>query len=512
MKNIKSRIVAIMLVMFVSFSCGCKNDEIQTGKVMKEETSYAYVVSGLGGDVMPIMSYIAPMGEVSIDGAVYPSSITDSVYSKLQNLGVNLVDGIGFYGNDEWTKKNLEMCDKYSMGALIGAGSWYSSFADRFYKDGKLSSLKDMSETQRQAIINALFGGFEKWAAYDCFEGINYTDELGIAAAPSIKEAQDIFLAKYPDKLFLNNCVGGGAVAATMQYNGFTAEFAEKAGLTTTDIAKKIQNGWGWDAYIESFISTVKPQVFSYDDYPWRSGMQKITPKFLTELENAAKYSSMYKAAFWNFIQTGKWIAAEDGDKCRQPTYNEFAYQINASLAFGAQGIECFLISPVGTEGGPYSGDTLNGRAKFVFDLNGNTTELYEPLKKVFDSVKTIDDVLMRSVWKGVMETESLELKMNAIQTLSEGYALKSFNQVSAIESDSSYYIAGCFNYGGHTALYVFNANTDKTLDGTSDVTVRFSRKSQGYSIFGGNKSEFKSSSYTVKNVAPGEAALIVIE
>ncbi len=508
--RINIKITAAALALTTLFAAGCKKDKIKTGKVMPEETPYAYTVSQLGDDVMPIMSYIAPMGEVTVDGQTYPSSITDEVYSKLKELGINLMDGVGFYGNEDWTRANLEMCNKYSMAALINSGTWYSSFRSRFYADGKITPFTEMTEAQRKSIENALFAGFEKYADYDCFAGINYTDELGIAAAQSLKEANDLFLAKYPDKLMLNNCVGGGAVAPTMQYNGFTDEFAEKAGLKETEIAKKIQNGWGWDSYIESFIDTVRPQVFSYDDYPWRMGMQKITPKFLQELEYAAKFSSQYKSAFWNFIQTGKWIADENGDKCRLPSYSEMSYQINASLAFGAQGIECFLISTVG-DSGSYSSDTLNGRAKFVFDLEGNTTELYEPLKKVFDNVKSVDDVLMKSVWKGVMETESLDVKMNAIQTVSEGYALKKFNQVSAITSDSTYSIAGCFNYGGHTALYVLNANTDKTLSENADVTIKFNQKVKGYGIFGGKRSTFTGNSFTIKSMAPGEAALIVI-
>jgi len=251
-----------MLTASVLFSGGC-GGKIKTGKVMQEETPYAYVISQLGDDVMPVMSYIAPMGEITIDGQSYPSSITDDVYSKMKELGINLMDGVGgYYGRDDWTKATLELCDKYGIAALIGSGTWYSSFRSRFYADGKITPFAEMSEAQQQYIKNAMFSGFEKWAGYDCFAGINYTDELGIAAAPSLKEAQDLFLAKYPDKLMLNNCVGGGAIASTMQYNGFTEDFANKAGLKETEIAKKINNGWGWDAYIDAFIDTVRPQVF----------------------------------------------------------------------------------------------------------------------------------------------------------------------------------------------------------------------------------------------------------
>lgn len=109
------------------------------------------------------------------------------------------------------------------------------------------------------------------------------------------------------------------------------------------------------------------------------------------------------------------------------------------------------------------------------------------------------------------MENESLDVKMNAIQAVSEGYALKKFNQVSAITSDSTYAIAGCFNYGGHTALYVLNANTDKTLSENADVTIKFNQKVNGYGIFGGKRSTFTGNSFTIKSMAPGEAALIVI-
>ena len=78
--------------------------------------------------------------------------------------------------------------------------------------------------------------------------------------------------------------------------------------------------------------------------------------------------------------------------------------------------------------------------------------------------------------------------------------------------SDSAYAIAGCFNYGGSTALYVMNANTDKTLSENASVTVYFNRKVKGYSIFGSDKTEFTGNSFVLSNLAPGEAALIVIE
>ena len=77
------KILAALLTATVMFSAGCSG-KIKTGKGMQEETPYAYVVSQLGADVMPVMSYIAPMGEITINGQSYPSSVTDEVYSKIK--------------------------------------------------------------------------------------------------------------------------------------------------------------------------------------------------------------------------------------------------------------------------------------------------------------------------------------------------------------------------------------------------------------------------------------------
>ena len=503
------KILAAVLSAFVLFSTGC-GGKIKTGKVMEEEQPYAYTVSQVGDTVMPIMSYIAPMGEVTVDGQKFPSSITDGVYSKMNELGINLMDGVGFYGNEEWAQANLEMCDKYGFGALISAGAWWSTFYQRYVADGKITPFAEMIETQQNYIKNIFFNSFEKYMSHKSFAGINYTDEMGIAAAQSIGDATRLLKEKYPDKLCLNNCIGSGASIPLMQYNGFNGN-ENGLELTTSEIAQKIATeSWRWGTYVDHYMKTAEPQVFSYDDYPWRKGTSKIVPRFMRELETAATYCSQYKVPFWNFIQTGMWHAP-GSDNCRTPSYSELAYQINASLAFGAQGLECFLISPVG-DSGEYSSATLTGEAKFIFDLNGNTTDLYEPLKKVFDNVKSIDEILMKSVWKGVMETESLELKMNAIQTISEGYALKDFNQVTSLTSDNAYAVAGCFNYGGYTALYVMNANTDKIMSDNSEITVNFNQKVKGYTLFVGKKSEFTGGSFTIKNIAPGEAALIVID
>lgn len=506
-KTIKRIAAYLPFILATASIGGCS---VKTGAVMAAETPYAYTISQLGDDVMPVMSYIAPTGGFSYEGEDYPSLITDKVYAAMSELGINLMHGIGHGGYP--IEENLELCDRYGMGALLSAGNLWE-YVQAYAENGKITAFDELTEQQKTKIVDNFFERFESYTSHTSFAGVHFSDEAGIAAAQAIGDAAKIFQERYPNLLCLSNCLGSGADLTTLLYNGFSSEYVELLGLKTSSAAIAITNAnWKWDKYVDCYMQIASPQVFSYDDYPWRASGGNVTPHFLRELEMSAKYCSQYGIPFWNFIQTGKWHVP-GGDNCREPSYNELAYQINASLVFGVQGIECFLVSPLGSaDGGTYSSDTLTGTAKFAFDLYGNPTSLYAPLKRVLDGVKSIDDVLMKSVWKGVLESSSMEQQMNALQTISRGYALDSFNQVQSVESDTTYVLAGCFNYGGYTALYVFNANTDKVMNESSDITVNFNRKVQGYSIFNGEKSSFTGTSYQMSNVAPGEAALIVLE
>ncbi len=500
----KGAIWLSLLLAATSFFCNACG-----GSTSEPETPYAYTVSQLGEDVMPIMSYIAPTDSFSYDGTEYPSLITDEVYAAMAALGINLMHGIGHGGYP--IEENLVLCDRYGMGAILSGGN-FGDYVRVYLENQEITPFAQMSEKQQTTLAENFFGNFEAYTSHSSFAGVHFADELGIAGAQAIGDATKLFTERYPDRLCISNCVGSGTSLQNMLYNGFSSDYEELLGLTTSEAATEIVNAlWRWEKYADYYMQIAEPQIFSYDDYPWRVTGGNITPHFFRELETAAKYCSQNKIPFWNFIQTGKWHVP-GGDYCRQPTYNEFAYQVNASLVFGAQGVECFLVTPLGSsDGGTYSSDTLTGTAKFPFDLYGNPTDLYEPLKKVFDHVKLIDDVLMKSVWKGVLESQSLEAQMTALQTISRGYALTEFNQVRSVDSETTYVLAGCFSYGGNTALYVFNANTDKSAEANADITVSFYGKVKGYSVFDGKEESFTGSSYVIKNVAPGEAALIVL-
>ena len=79
------KILAAMLTASVLFSGGC-GGKIKTGKVMQEETPYAYVISQLGDDVMPgIAATLKSRDDIGLGG----QDIDNLPFSFIAPLGPN---------------------------------------------------------------------------------------------------------------------------------------------------------------------------------------------------------------------------------------------------------------------------------------------------------------------------------------------------------------------------------------------------------------------------------------
>ena len=137
------KILAALLTATVMFSAGCSG-KIKTGKVMQEETPYAYVVSQLGADVMPVMSYIAPMGEEAEEKAFV---LTDKlrkagVITETDHMGRGIkaqfkyadkigAEYVGVIGSDELSRGEIKL-KKMSDGTEISVS--FDNLAEYFGK------------------------------------------------------------------------------------------------------------------------------------------------------------------------------------------------------------------------------------------------------------------------------------------------------------------------------------------------------------------------------------------
>jgi len=491
MKAIRKIIPLLTGMMVCASFPGCQGG-IKTGPVMEVEKSDAYVVSQLGDEVMPIAIYVSPTPKHSAGGTEYPSLITEETYQKLDTLGVNFI--MGHYEGDEDMEASMTLADQFNMAFLVPDHDAIHSFVKNV--DGKAVSYSEMSTQEQEQAKTALFQRIDRFSQHKSFAGMKFWDERGVVAFDGTESARQLFKEKYPDKMFYCNLLGGGAGKVHMAYLPFGSDTGHgEVEDTENTIAV---NAKGWQAYIDIYLDTIKNEVLCYDTYPWGSSGYAITPSYMSYIEQASQKARQDGRAFWNFVQTSTW----DDPAMVVPNYHQIAYNFNTQLLFGAKGLNLFnVICP--TE---FTASYLLGYCTTPLDLYGQETSLYYDVKAVLDNVKSVDEVLMKSVYKGVME--SSETRTALQRPIFE--KLVSFNQVSGIKADFTYALAGCFNYQGHTALYVVNASVEKTEK--SDVYVDFNTPVKGYSIQNGNKTSFEGLSYTIPALDAGEAALIVIE
>ena len=91
-----------------------------------------------------------------------------------------------------------------------------------------------------------------------------------------------------------------------------------------------------YPAYINSFITTVKPGLLSYDNYALREGLTWYDPWF-ADLAVVREETKKFRIPFIVFIQSE---GIRNG--LRVPNRAEILWQINTSLAYGAHGVGWF--------------------------------------------------------------------------------------------------------------------------------------------------------------------------
>ena len=181
------------------------------------------------------------------------------------------------------------------------------------------------------------------------------------------------------------------------------------------------------------------------------------------------------------------------------PNEEQFNWNVNTSLAFGAQGIQYFpLLQPYQftiTKDGDYE---CNG----IIGAMGNKTQWYYYAQTINQHIKAIDEVLMNSTHKGVIASgeqanKDLEFTTCVIES-------GSFNELQSVSGDA---LVGCFNYQGKTALYVVN----HSFEYAQEVKLTFDRVQNLQLIQKAKKADANASELTL-NMAAGEGILIVIQ
>ena len=428
--KILKRSLASLLAASMLLSIGACGKEVAVEPVviepMEAEEVYAYSPNAIGGkDVMPIAGFYGPyqLGH-SYMGVSVPNYISDEIFSKLSDCGINLIkqSNLDAKSDPESQKQVMELAEKYGMGVYVRHSDVYGLHRDN------LPSLEDMSEVVNQ------------FANYSSFAGMDVIDEPG----------SEYWWDKLPQ--------------------GFVSDYVKtieqlkelEVGFGVNAIGTQPTTGEIYDKYLTEFCSTLKPLYLCHTNYTFNAHPDSVEDtehhkrmrNSLWLMDKIRSYAEEYNIPFWRYLNGGGQMNDAGTGFDSAPLYpneGQTMWEVNISLAYGAKGLSWFtLIQPLHfsyAKSQPYDSQR-NG----LLGVWGNKTQYWFYAQKANKQIAAVDHVLMNSVNKGVLvygENAKADTAGNA--AVIEG---TSWRELQNVDGSS---VVGCFNYQGKSAYYVMN-------------------------------------------------------
>lgn len=475
------RTVALLLAGVTLFTMsGCSKEEVLEPVIiepMEVEEVYAYSPDFIGGtDVMPIAGFYGPyeIGH-SYMGVNVPSYISDEIFSKLSECGINMIkqSNLDAKSDPEGQIKILELAEKYGMAVYVRHSDVYGRHGGE--------------EFTTEAIGNAI----NQFANYPAFAGIDLVDEPGTDYWWSTLPQG--FITDYAQRVDLLNDMrisfGANAIGAIQPSLGETGE-----------------------RYLTDFCSILKPPYLCHTNYTFGGHPDDISDddahkqmrQSLYILDKCRSYANEYKVPLWRYLNAGGQMTdagtAYDSTTL-YPTEGQMLWEVNTTLAYGGKGLSYFtLIQPLHfsyAKSEPYDSNRTG-----LIGVWGNKTPYWYGAKKANEQVAAIDHVLMNSVNKGILVSgKNAKQDTTGNDALLEG---TSWRELKHVDGST---MVGCFNYQGKSAFYVvnyeFNYKQKITLDFHNAYNMTVIQKAESSNI---------NTSQLTLDMEPGEGVLIVMD
>ncbi len=408
-----------------------------TFKSFKQQSAVPYYklkFRGLDEDEMMIGGYIGPRTQYPAEGYLLPSTITDEVFGKIEESGVNYIIENAFdYSSDkEQVTKALNLANEHNINYFICVNDAISFSDSKGYKVVDKDQLKQYTLEMMQF---ENFGGF-----YGRDEPTTKMFSLMKTAIDTFKEVKSEIGQTANDLYIYYNLFPNVSVS---QLNG---ESVTEEGDSSTN-AYRVSN---YREYLENYLS-LKHNFISVDSYPLTKMQGSVSAGWFDSLGVLNRYAINNQIPWMGYAQAGgsypTFITNRVVDEY------ELCWDINTMLAFGCKGVSYYplITPPEMVKGTPEE----NVNEDCLLNKYGNKTKIYGYAKKINKQIKAIDHILLNSAHQGVILHGDSPCVYRDNKRENESDLLTSYRGLKSVSGDSA--LIGCFDYNGRMALLVVN-------------------------------------------------------
>ncbi len=314
-----------------------------------------------------IPEYTVDRGEYFISAFGDPRALTKEAWQTLPDCNINYVYIDPWYNSTSIGYENIltqaiELCGEVGIKGLIMPNNTHQ-------EDAPLTSFEqyEVDYTQYEG-----FGGFY---AFD--EPSSQQFSSIVTDYAKYKES------KYQDYLYL----------ITMMYQDVNG-----SGLSRDQF---------YDKYSDEILTKFEDhtRILSFDFYPLqysaKLSQNQLPIGWLESLDRNSYYAKQANAEFYNYLQT---CSMGYGSARLPETLQDIRFQVAASMAFGAKGVQCFTYSEFANE--DFDGCMLTAA--------GQKTDIWYYCQQVFKEIRNWEDVYLSFDYQGIMTVETDASSKNA--------------------------------------------------------------------------------------------------
>lgn len=433
---------------------------------------YSVSWRGIDEDEFYISGFIGPQDFYAGIGYRLPSLITDEVYAKLAEAGINNIVESRFGADSEIASRALPLAAKYGVTYTLPYVSVaYTEFTNSNSQPEKITIATVEEAT---ALIKEMMDKYEN------FNGVHLRDEPTSNLFPKLTEAiTTIEAAREP--------------LGVDDVHGYINAFP---GVGWNQLSNGTDPEMNWDKYLRGICDT-GIDFLSWDAYPFTNVPGEIQSTWLNGLGTVKRMANEYEIPCYIWIQCGGGPAMFSTSH-RVVNEGEMNWNVGSALCFGYTGIGYYtLVTP--PEASNMSEDYVNDDS--ILNKYGSKTPFFYYAKKINAQIQAMAPVLLHSAWEGIMIDN-----LNSPNVYTGPEILESYRCFKGFSGDSA--LIGCFDYEGTVALVVMNNSIENhhavvTLKFDNNYAYEVTQRSQTDTVTG---KEFS------LHLEAGEFALVVVQ